>query len=381
MSVTANLSRNLSVYSSRDYRRFAASHLQFLSGICQHAMKSVNNSIDKLLSSFLLSEQLLPSARLYMRINATIDGTRTNAPTDFMRQLFLLRSINHGNAIISAYGTNFKFVDLWPHLRRSVASTKAITYDNNCSCDLNMSCITQAGLSQEDSTAMLPLKGLNIGCTPSEAFLLSTLECFYDAACIRLLREHVYKTSSAIDISTEQPLSTNLDRFPVNATIMELLRDLFTDTWLSTVNYPAYFRRCSPSSCSYTYTQQLNSLDTLLLLLSLFGGLTLILKWISPKIIRVCYRIYQYQTKRRSVIQTAPSTIRTTYSQTSASTMDSGHIQDADIHLDLRLTVSVDPYDVLFCIDIAIDRFFMFLGHSCRRESIDMLCLPWYYSY
>ena len=380
MSVTANLSRNMSVYSSRDYRRFVASHLQFLSGLCQQAIKSVNNSIDQLLSSFLLSEQLLPSARLYMRINSTIDQTRANAPTNFMHQLFLLRSINHGNAVISAYGTNFKFVDLWPHLKHSVASTQAITYDDNCSCELNMSCTTQAALPQRDSTTMVPMKGLNIGCTPSEAFLTSTLECFYDTACIRLLLEHTYNTNSIIDVNTHQPLSPNVDRFPAHATVMELLGDLFTDTWLPTVDYSAYFDKCSPSSCFYTYIQQLNSLDTLILLLSLFGGLTLILKWISPKIIRVCYKIYLYRTRGRKIVEAAPSTLRTT-SQTTAPTMDSGYIQDADIHVDLALTASADPYDVLFCIRISIHDFFMFLEHTCRREWIAIFWLPWYYSY
>ena len=380
MSVTANLSRNLSLYSSRDYRRFVASHLQFLSGLCQQSIRSVNSSIDQLLSSFLLSDQLLPSARLYDRVNFTIDQTRAHAPTNFMHQLFLLRSINHGNAIISAYGTNFKFVDLWPYLSSSIASTKAITYENNCSCELNMSCTTQAVLPQGDSTTMVPMKGLNIGCTPSEAFLTSTLECFYDAACIRLLLEHTFNTSSAIDVNTHQPLSTNVDRFPVHATIMELLRDLFTERWLPTVDYSAYFHRCSPSSCSYTYTRQLNSLDTLILLLSLIGGLTLILKWLSPKIIRVCHKIDQYQSKRRNALRTAPSTLKAT-SQTTAATMDSGHSQDADNHVDLPLTASADPYDVFLCIRIAIYHFFMFLEPSHRRKCTFIFWLQWYYSY
>ena len=109
-SLIASLDPSLSVYDSKDYRRFLSAHLHFLTGLCQLAIRATNDSVRQFLSSPLIAAKLLPDLTFQSRINTLIDQSKASAPIAFAHLLSLLRDSNHGNAIVSAYGTNFKFM-------------------------------------------------------------------------------------------------------------------------------------------------------------------------------------------------------------------------------------------------------------------------------
>ncbi|CAF0767197.1 unnamed protein product [Adineta steineri] len=304
--ITKDLVSDLSIYNIQDYRRFITPHLQFLSGLCGLSIQSVNDSINQFLSSTLVTVELLSETSFRTQIDLLIKQSKSNAPITFTRLLSLIRTINHGNAIISSYGTNFEFIDPWKDLNLSMAITHAITYDNECSCALISNCTTQANFINENSLEMLPIKGLKIGCTPSESFLSSTLECFYDLSCIHFLEEQMNTThtnNSMINLSS--PLSLNLSQYPMNISILNLVQDLFIENWLTNISYSLYYNQCSPASCLYTYIQQLNSLYTMSILLGLYAGLSFILKMICPNIISIIDKIYWYKKKKKNIIEPA----------------------------------------------------------------------------
>ncbi|CAF3971974.1 unnamed protein product, partial [Adineta steineri] len=143
----------------------------------------------------------------------------------------------------------------------------------------------------------IPIKGLKIGCTPSESFRASTLECFYDRSCINLI--HQYTNYS----NFHHPLSIMKSRFSTNTRIAELIDNLFTEQWSNKTNYTSYFEQCLPSYCSYTSAQKFNLLNIITLLLSLQGGLAIILKWTCPKIVRIASKINDYRKKQRNTVR------------------------------------------------------------------------------
>ncbi|CAF4357303.1 unnamed protein product [Rotaria sp. Silwood2] len=279
INLTSGLVSNLSVYARRDYRRFLSAHLQFLTGLCELSMQSVNNSIDQFLSSLFVTVQLLPETDFHERLDLLIEQSKLNAPTIFDNLLFLIRSVNHGNAIISTYGTNFEYVVPWSEvLHDTYASTQAMIYNDECSCGLYMNCLSQASFINQNSSEIIPIKGLRIGCTPSESFHASTLECFYDPSCINLIQDNTNYIKSINFTSSLNPLSIMKSQYSINATIAELIDNLFIEQWIATINYSSYFERCSPLLCSYTCIEQFNLLYTVTVLLGLQGGLTIVLK-------------------------------------------------------------------------------------------------------
>ena len=95
-----------------------------------------------------------------------MEQSKSNAPKAFSRFLSLIRAINQGNAIISAYGTNFEYIGEHPYDYNSLrtAITQAIIYDNECSCALNADCTIQASFIQSDRSDFIPITGLKMGC-------------------------------------------------------------------------------------------------------------------------------------------------------------------------------------------------------------------------
>ena len=298
---------NLSIYEQNDYRHFIFAHFQYLQKLCQHSIQIQHDSIKYFLNSLLITPELISEDNFHSRLSSSIEQTKQDIPNNFGSLFFLIRSINHANAFVTTYGTNYQYTSTWftngayyPYL-----SNRAIIYDDQCSCGLQSNCTTQAYFYLENSTKIF-LKGLKIGCTPSESLHVSTLECLYDRSCLDLIQQYVNLT---ID-----PLSINTSQFYVNTSVFELIENLFVEEWISSINYSLYYYQCLPRSCSYTYIQQFNILYLITLLLGLQGGLTIVLIWICPKIVRILVKINEKRKKRLNIVQPEPTTDTTTVS-------------------------------------------------------------------
>ncbi|CAF1057532.1 unnamed protein product [Adineta ricciae] len=292
MQIIDGLTLNFSTYSFNDYRRFLSAHLQYLQVLCQISRDSVNNAINELLTSLLVTTELLSQQDFHHRINITIKQSESNAPILLSRFLFIVQSVVHGNAFMTTYQTNFQYFTLFHNAAEIFLFTEAMVYDDNCSCGLSPNCTTQANFIENDSSERIELIGLKIGCLPSESFHLSTLECFHNQSCVDLL--HQYTNYPNITV----PRCITSNRFLPNTTVDELIDHAFTEQWKTQRNYSQYYHRCSPLSCSYSYTEKFNIFYIIALFLSLQGGLTLVLGWICPKLIQIALKMYEYYRRR-----------------------------------------------------------------------------------
>ncbi|CAF1305597.1 unnamed protein product [Adineta ricciae] len=295
VSLTDGLVANLSIYERTDYRRFLSAHLQYLQGLCQLSIDSANNSIHEFLTSLLVITELLPKDNFDDRLTSLIEQSKLKAPTLLSTLLLFTQSIIHGNAFQSTYGTNFQYIYVDGNVALPEAE-QAFIYDDDCSCDASPSCTTQASFIQANSSQNASVKGMKMGCTPSESLLASTLECFYDQSCLDLIQNYTHSRNSS------SPLSTTSSRFSQNTTVDELRQNLFIEEWSTAINYSSYYAQCSPSVCSYTSVAQFNILYTITLILGLQGGLTIVLKWICPKLVRIGSKIYYNRKKLASSV-------------------------------------------------------------------------------
>ncbi|UJR07206.1 hypothetical protein I4U23_011494 [Adineta vaga] len=291
-NITNGLVSNLSIYEQRDYRRFLSAHLQYLQGLCRLSIQTVNNSINEFLRSLLITNELLSENNFENRLNISIEQRKFNAPIFFSNLLFFIQSMIHGNAFISTYETNFVYIYIMDGTDRLTTPTKPVIYDDECSCGLSPNCTTQATFIETNSSENIIVKGMKIGCTTSESLIASTLECFYDQICLDFIQQYTNYENSLI------PLSTTLSRFPQNTTIDELRQNLFLEQWSIERNYSSYYEQCLPSICFYTYIERFNILYIITLIFGLQGGLTIVLKWICPKLVRIVLKIYHSRKNR-----------------------------------------------------------------------------------
>lgn len=280
-----------------DYRQFLSAHLQFLRGLCRLSMESINNSINEFLTSLLVTVELLSKINFQNRLENLIEQRKTTAHILFSHLITSTENMFHGNAIVSTYGTNFKYTILMDGSRYVYAYTEPIVYGDYCSCALSPNCTTQGFFSDGNSSRTNPIKGIRIGCTPSQSFLVSTLECFYDQSCLDLIQQYTNYGSSLTPLSRK-----NHSHFSENTTVRELVNDLFIEHWSTEISYPSYYQQCWPSICTYTSIEKFNVFHTITLILGIQGGLTIVLKWICPKLVRIASKMYHRRKKRSDTV-------------------------------------------------------------------------------
>ena len=82
-----------------------------------------------------------------------------------------------------------------------------------------------------------------------------------------------------------------------NLTLYNHLVNLFIEEWTVTLNYSAYLQNCNPSVCTYTTKNAINYSYAINLFISLYGGLILILRFISSFLMKhLLNLIYQLAT-------------------------------------------------------------------------------------
>jgi hypothetical protein len=118
-----------------------------------------------------------------------------------------------------------------------------------------------------------------VGCYPLEALLQSTLQCFYDQQCIDSYGNFKALNSSSIS-----------SRFDVNSTVEFILQELMIEEYLINISYENYFAECAPSSCSYLHIGHRNRIDIVMPLIGLYGGLVIIIEWITELIMKLFRR-------------------------------------------------------------------------------------------
>ena len=229
----------------------------------------------------------------------------------------------------------------------SMALTEAITYDNECSCALDTNCTTQAGFLNTGSRDIIPINGLKMGCTPTGSFLASTLECFYNSSCINLIQEHV-TLMKRTNLTDAPVLFTKSSQFPPDTLINDMVGRLFVEAWSNNTNYSAYFTLCAPTSCSFTYVQQVNSLYTGTVILGLYGGLNVVLRGICPTLIYLLYKMYQCRKKRSNRVDAEHCGGMATIESASAA-LPTTDVTNVNVDLKSVPTIAKPGYITLSC--------------------------------
>ena len=107
-----------------------------------------------------------------------------------------------------------------------------------------------------------------------DALTHSTLECFYDLNCLKLL------FNQTDDI---QPLTTNKSsNYPIASTLDTYIERSFIENITSHENFESLYRECQPTKCTYTYNSRGNVAFIITTILSLIGGLFTSLKVAAP---------------------------------------------------------------------------------------------------
>ena len=147
----------------------------------------------------------------------------------------------------------------------------------------------------DDDLSRVP--GFFLRCSVVDSLLRSSLQCLYSQACLDYLVHYL----SIINIYAQNvPLlnATSLARFTENSTVAEMVDQSFVDEWIQIASHLKYFETCAPSTCTLTYVGRPSLFYTLMRVIAIFGGLSFILRFLSPLVMALIISCYHRQENR-----------------------------------------------------------------------------------
>ncbi|CAF4114461.1 unnamed protein product, partial [Adineta steineri] len=289
-------SPDMTYYYPIDFRSSGNGQFQLLASLCLFANQTLNNAIDDFLSDFLLSPLTLSSTSFKNQSEASAKFLKTSTTYTFRRLLNLVRDTSLMNGLQPAMQTSsMELLEYFSNGTLSAFPYATIwygDYEGKCFCGITSDCYEQAAFFDlyayesggffEQSDSLENVTGFLVGCYAFDALLQSSLICFFDSICLN----NILTYFPTINITGDDILNINQTKFEPNTTIETLANNLFIEDWTVEPLFSAYYSKCAPILCIYTFTERNSFLQVLTTLLGVYGGLTVALRMCIPYAVR-----------------------------------------------------------------------------------------------
>ena len=135
------------------------------------------------------------------------------------------------------------------------------------------------------------IPGMKVGCMPYDAMIDSTLECFFSQSCLNTTARWI--SNLPPELRPKALDSSKMSQFKPNTPIRHLIDKQMVDQWSNGINFEGYYRSCAPSQCTYTVVQYNSFAYVISLLIGLYGGLTVALRFMAPLIVKFGRSMYE----------------------------------------------------------------------------------------
>ncbi|UJR34695.1 hypothetical protein I4U23_027472 [Adineta vaga] len=285
---------------------------QLMGWLCSEIQIIVDHAISNFNQTMLVTSMAISRASFVSQTAEIIRQLTEQTPINFRRLFTLIIEVSAGAVIPSFFNTDWslEYGNLSnDYLLRSLPR-KFI--NSTCNCVVSNACNDSMRIGPSE----LVLPGLVVGCWPIHGLRMSTLECFFSQSCVNTIINYldyftqmdgsppVNFTLPSIPSLVINPLNKTISsRFTPNTAIGTLIDEIFIEQWTSASIYENYYATCRPSVCRYEYVQQNDGLYVVTSLLSVYGGLTVGLKFLVWNVMLLYRAIKSYIQTRRTAVQ------------------------------------------------------------------------------
>jgi hypothetical protein len=185
----------------------------------------------------------------------------------------------------------------------------------NCICATDPDCRSPVILPEwirtvygafDDYSEYHMIPGMVQGCYVIDTFLLSSLECYYLNSCLLILYNLLNATIIDYDIDLVwfhiNPLvdDSSTSRFTPNTSLLVIVQEMMIEQWNPSSSFDHYYQVCAPIYCTHSHTARtITFTGTVIKLVSIIGGLTLVLRLITPQLCKFVFKILRPKTKEQ----------------------------------------------------------------------------------
>ncbi|CAF1509502.1 unnamed protein product [Rotaria sp. Silwood1] len=277
---------------SLNFSIFISSYFRTLAMLCNITKSTLDDKIRRSSSALFISSQLPSKQWLILQTNQSIEIFRSSMLNEFKNIISLIIGILDANQYISGRKTNTLLKKLFSNSsnQTEIVSITNAGYDENdlpCFCARNSFCNMQT--YYQDSTLWTTF-GLSFNCFIVNSVLKSSLKCWYNYSCLNeVLTKLTF--SNLFNLPNITVLDDTLpSRFLPYIPIEILLNEMMVEQWYTIVNYMALYKNCHPIYCTYVYDGKHNALYLITIIIGIFGGLDIILRFICLIIGRLLFR-------------------------------------------------------------------------------------------
>ena len=284
--IDATFTENVPRFLPIDVRKTLSVFWQSVRSLCALVKSAVSDGFDDFKAKPFLSPEAQTAEYLQTQVRLTLNFSLENSLAKLQRNLLMIRQSISGNRFLSGLNTNYRIQTSQNFSGLVHTQVETNFFSNGCSCFDPSGC-PQHALLFENNSAMngTNVPGMMFNCQPFDGALASSLECFYQSSCLSLLRQ-------ALSISmTPLRLTSTGSKFSPNTTVQALVNDLMIEQLIDETLFTKYYSRCDPIYCIYSYSHRFDILFISTLVISAFGGLSIILKLTSSLLVTSLFKI------------------------------------------------------------------------------------------
>jgi hypothetical protein len=270
-----------------DFRSVALNNFNQLQLFCLLANQTIQDSLATFDETPFISSQVLPISILNIESNVSFSTFQQLTANMFSLQIKFIQNTSYVNQLFSELFSNGEISAITSNATDLEIELVSVNYSSSntttCSCILDpFTCASPSAIyenvtfstNQEDF--LVPMPTFLLGCFATDSLFLSTLECFYNQSCLDVLQPYIPEFNMTA-LNSSQP-----SQYKPNTRIGVIIENLLVEKWNTFISFEKYFSACAPQICTYSYEQRENFIFFLTTLLSLFGGLTVVFRMISP---------------------------------------------------------------------------------------------------
>ena len=284
--IDASFNENVARISPVDVRKTLSAFWQSIRSLCTLVNTAVSDGFDDFKARSFISPEAQTREYLQTQARLNLNFSLQTSLAKLQRNLLMIRQSISGNRFISGLNTNYRLVtnylmDIRPNRTNgSTVGVKPVVLPNGCSCLETNGCPQHILLFANQSTTngtIVP--GMMFNCQPFDGALASSLECFYQSSCLSLIQQ-------ALCIPMTPPTMTSAgSRFPPTTRVQALVDKLMIEQLIDETLFSQYYSHCDPAYCIYSYSRRFDVLFIVTLVISAFGGLSIILKLIASLLV------------------------------------------------------------------------------------------------
>ena len=299
-----------------DFRATASTQFQILRELCYFSQLVLNNNIEAFYDTEYISGALLTEYQWHIEIKAAIDAFLDDSLTNVAHRISFLRSFVTFNLLVSGIQTSMSLI-LQPETNSATVDLERNFYHLSvdgpyCACDDGGVCFLPSGFYNVDmfnnnadimydtleSELSYVLKNWFTGCWALQSLLISSFNDSFLTNQVELnLMARYFGWSSASMLPSVLNLTESNNINITGGTFNDLLENLFIENVVTEFNYSIYFEQCQAQSCFYSTKKNAGTLYLLTSLLSLYGGLSVVLRFLIPRLVAYLVRRFWRRTE------------------------------------------------------------------------------------